>query len=171
MWQVCFLGGNMDLTFKTESGVFNYRVCAVITHNNNLLAMKNNNTPYYFLPGGRVAMHEDADTAIKRELKEELGIDADIVRPLWFAQTFFIEDEIKEKFHELCIYYLVDVSATDLVNHKRFEGLETKNNEVFEWLNIDTIKEQYLYPLFIKERITDLPSSFEMLTDYEYSVS
>ena len=155
----------MDLTFKTENGIFNYRVCAIITHGNKLLAMKNNNTPYYFLPGGRVALHETADNAIKRELREELGINAKIVRPLWFAQTFFVEDECKEKFHELCVYYLVDVSDTDLVNHKKFIGLETKNNEVFEWLSIASLNEQYLYPLFIKERINNLPEHFEMLAE------
>ncbi len=158
----------MDLTFKTENGIFNYRVCAIITHGNKLLAMKNNNTPYYFLPGGRVALHETADNAIKRELREELGINAKIVRPLWFAQTFFVEDECKEKFHELCVYYLVDVSDTDLVNHEKFIGLETKNNEVFEWLSIASLNEQYLYPLFIKERINNLPEHFEMLAEYEY---
>ena len=161
----------MDLTFRTETGVFNYRVCAVIIHNNRLLAMKNKNTPYYFLPGGRVALHEAADNALLRELKEELGIDAKIVRPLWFAQTFFIEDEIKEKFHEICLYYLVDISNTALINHQRFEGLVTCNHEVFEWLNIDTLNEQYLYPLFIKQRINDLPDKIEMLTEYEYPVS
>ena len=158
----------MDLTFKTENGIFNYRVCAIITHGNKLLAMKNNNTPYYFLPGGRVALHETPDNAIKRELREELGINAKIVRPLWFAQTFFVEDECKEKFHELCVYYLVDVSDTDLVNHEKFIGLETKNNEVFEWLSIASLNEQYLYPLFIKERINNLPEHFEMLAEYEY---
>ncbi len=158
----------MDLTFKTENGIFNYRVCAIITHGNKLLAMKNNNTPYYFLPGGRVALNETADNAIKRELREELGISAKIVRPLWLAQTFFVEDECKEKFHELCVYYLVDVSDTDLVNHEKFIGLETKNNEVFEWLSIASLNEQYLYPLFIKERINNLPEHFEMLAEYEY---
>ncbi|MBE6740762.1 MAG: NUDIX domain-containing protein [Ruminococcaceae bacterium] len=158
----------MNITFKTESGVFNYRVCAIIKHNNKLLAMKNNNTPYYFLPGGRVKLHEDADAAINRELKEELGIYAKNIKPLWFVQNFFIEDEIKEKFHEICLYYLVDVSDTDLISHNRIIGLETKNNEIFEWLEINTLKEQYLYPLFIKERINDLPEQFEMLTEYEY---
>ena len=158
----------MDLTFKTENGIFNYRVCAIIKHNNKLLAMKNNNTPYYYLPGGRVGLHEAADSAMLRELKEELGIEAKIVRPLWFAQTFFIEDEIKEKFHELCVYYLVDVSDTELVNNSRFAGLETKNNEIFEWLDVNTLKEKHLYPLFIKERINSLPAQFEMLTEYEY---
>ncbi|MBQ9227694.1 MAG: NUDIX domain-containing protein [Eubacterium sp.] len=158
----------MDITFRTDAGVFNYRVCAIIKHNNKLLAMKNNKSSYYFLPGGRVNMHEDTDTAIKRELKEELGIDAKVVRPLWLVQGFFIEDEIKEKFHELCIYYLVDVSDTDLVNRERFAGLETKNNEIFEWLDVDTLNEQYLYPLFIKKRINDLPQQLEMLTEREY---
>ena len=158
----------MDLTFRTENGIFNYRVCAIILHSGRLLAMKNNNTPNYFLPGGRVKLHESADAAIKRELKEELGIDANIVRPLWFVQLFFIDDGCGEKFHELCVYYLVDVSDTDLIKHDKFAGLETKNNEVFEWLDTDTIKEQYLYPLFIKEKINNLPESFEMLTEYEY---
>jgi 8-oxo-dGTP pyrophosphatase MutT (NUDIX family) len=130
--------------------------------------MKNDYSPYYFLPGGRVDMHEDADTAIKRELKEELNINANIIRPLWFVQSFFNEDKSKEKFHELCIYYLVDVSDTELINYQRFEGLVTKNHEVFEWLDIDKIKEQYLYPLFIKEKINDLPEQFEMLMEYEY---
>ena len=158
----------MDLTFKTDNGVFNYRVCAVIKHNNKLLAMKNNFSPYFYLPGGRVNMHEGAEEAIKRELKEELGIDARIVRPLWLVQGFFVEDTCEEKFHELCIYFLVDVSDTDLINHECFEGLVTEHHEVFEWLDTATIKEQYLYPLFIKERINDLPKQFEILEEWEY---
>ena len=38
----------MDLTFKTEEGIFNYRVCAIILHNGALLTTKHNNSPYYF---------------------------------------------------------------------------------------------------------------------------
>ena len=66
----------MDLTFETENGIFNYRVCAVIKYENKLLAMKNNMSPYYFLPGGRVHLHESAENAIIRELEEEIGIKA-----------------------------------------------------------------------------------------------
>ncbi len=65
-------------------------------------------------------------------------------------------------------FSFVDVSGTELINHNEFIGLETKNNEVFEWLEIKTVKEQYLYPLFIKERINTLPERFEMLTEWEY---
>lgn len=84
----------MDLTFRAEDGVFNYRVCAVIKYDNKLLAMKNERTPYYYLPGGRVMLHESAEAAIVRELKEELDIDANVVRLLWFAQSFSLRTQL-----------------------------------------------------------------------------
>ncbi|MBQ9276273.1 MAG: NUDIX domain-containing protein [Clostridia bacterium] len=158
----------MDLTFKTDEGVFNYRVGAIILHDKKILALKNDLTPYYFLPGGRVKLHETAENAIRRELKEELGIDANVLRPLWLAETYFVEDVTKEKFHEICVYFLVDVSNTRLVDAQKFRGLETKHNEVFEWLNTATLKEEYFYPLFIKTSIDNLPDKLEIHTEYEY---
>lgn len=158
----------MDLTFKTDDGVFNYRVCAVIKHNRRLLAMKNSRSPYYYLPGGRVTLHEGAEAAIIRELKEELGIDAKIIRPLWLVQGFFTEDTSSEKIHELCIYYLVDISDTDLITKERFAGLVTENHEFFEWLDTTTLKDKYLYPLFIKDAINDLPEHFELREEWKY---
>lgn len=159
----------MDLTFKTEQGIFNYRVCAIIVNGNKLLAMKNNLTPFYYLPGGRVKFNEAAQDAMLREIKEELCIDAQIVRPLWFNQGFFIDDGTKDKFHELCIYYLIDIANTNLMNTDDiFVTRKSKYNEVFYWLDIDDIKEQYLYPLFIKDKITSLPEQFEILTEREY---
>ncbi len=159
----------MDLTFRTENGIFNYRVCAIIMNNGKILAMKNDNSPYYFLPGGRVELHESAENAIAREIMEELCVDAEIARPLWLCQDFFEEDTTGEKFHEICIYYLVDISKTKLINTPDvFTARKSKHNEVFYWLNTATLGEQYIYPLFIKERINSLPEHFEILTDREY---
>ncbi len=157
----------MDLTFKTDEGVFNYRVCGIMLHENKLLAMKNDYSPYYYLPGGRVNLHESAEDAVRRELREELGIEANIIRPLWLVQGFFMEDTSPERYHELCLYFLIDVSSTALIRQERFYGLETKSHEVFEWLPTDTLQEQYLYPLFIKERIHCLPQHLELLTAAE----
>ncbi len=54
----------MDLTFRTEEGQFNYSVCAVIVHKYKLLVLKNERSSYYYLPGGRVKLHETAEEAI-----------------------------------------------------------------------------------------------------------
>ena len=158
----------MDITFKTPEGIFNYRVCAVILHENRLLAMKNDRTPYYFLPGGRVALHENAENAIVREMKEELGIDVTVLRPLWFNQGFFTEDVTQQKFHELCLYYLVDVSKTDLISKgDTFDIAEPDKINHFYWLPLDTLQEQYLYPIFIKENIRNLPQALTIMTEYQ----
>lgn len=158
----------MDLTFKTEAGIFNYRVCAVILHDNALLATKNDNTSYYYLPGGRVKMHETAQAAMERELYEELGVHGTILRSLWLNQSFFTEDVTREQFHELCLYYLVDVSQTELLSMgKSFSRCEGKKHYLYEWIPLNKLNDTYLYPLFIKEKIHNLPENLTLLTEYD----
>lgn len=158
----------MDITFKTEEGRFNYRVCAIIIHNNTILAMHDERSPYYYLPGGRVCMQETAEDAIRRELKEELQIEAEIIRPLWLNQSFFTEDVNHERYHELCIYYLVDVSNTDLLSRGNpFVVKEKRQALIFEWLEFGRLKQEYFYPNFLKEKIFELPDQMMILTENE----
>ena len=56
----------MDISFKTEEGRFNYRVCGIIIHNNKILAMHDERSTYYYLPGGRVQINETAEDAMIR---------------------------------------------------------------------------------------------------------
>lgn len=159
----------MDITFRTEEGRFNYRVTAVIMNRNRLLVMKDERSPYYYLPGGRVKMGETAQEAVLRELREELGIMAEIVRPLWFNQSFFVEDVDKERYHEICIYYLVDINATGLLSRgESFRCIESENGEqlTFFWMPFEKVRGEYLYPEFIKEHILHIPETLECTVEY-----
>ena len=158
----------MDITFSTSEGRFNYRVCAVMVHGDRLLVMKDERSPYYYLPGGRVMLHERAEQAVLREVSEELGICPRIDRALWLAQSFFTEDVSGESFHELCLYYLLDIADTDLLARGEcFDGVEKKHRHRFEWMSFDKAEKQYLYPLFIKKHIRKLPLTLEIITEYE----
>ena len=158
----------MDVTFKTPEGRFNYRVCAILLHGGKLLAMHDEVSPYYYLPGGRVLLHETAEEAIVRELREELGIEAAIVRPLWLCQSFFTEEVKQEKFHELCLYFLMDASQTGLFDRGERFTLQEGNKHTlrFEWLPLERLKDEYLYPHFIKESIFHLPDHLTLIQDY-----
>ncbi len=158
----------MDLTFQTPGGRFNYRVCGVIIHDGKLLAMHDENSPYYYLPGGRVKYGETAEEAVLREMKEELDVDCKIDRPLWLNQAFFVEDVTKERFFELCLYFLMDISETDILSRgEAFAGSEAGHAHVFSWLPFERLKEEYLYPLFVKEAIFDLPEHLVLRTERE----
>ncbi len=158
----------MDISFKTDEGKFNYRVCGIIISGEKILAMHDERSPYYYLPGGRVTMGETAENALIREIQEELNITPKIVRPLWLSQAFFTEEVDHLKYHELCLYYLLDVSDTQLLSRgKTFALPEGKHTHRFEWLEFGQIKNEYFYPLFLKEKIFDLPKSLTLLTTYE----
>ena len=54
----------MDISFTSGKDKFNYRVCAMIISGEKILAMHDDRSPYYYLPGGRVAIGEAAEKAV-----------------------------------------------------------------------------------------------------------
>ncbi len=158
----------MDITFKHENSKFNYRVCAMMIHNGKVLAMKDKRSPYFYLPGGRVTIGETAEQAVVREVQEELGITPEIIRPLWLNQAFFKEDVDHLNYHELCIYFLMDISKTDLISRgETFASNEGHRTHIFQWLEFDKLKDEYFYPSFLKKEIFNLPSEFTLRTEIE----
>lgn len=158
----------MDLSFKINNKKFNYRVCAVIISNERILAMRDERLPYFYLPGGRVKMGETAEQAVIREVREELNISSEIIRPLWLNQAFFNEDVEKLDFHEICIYFLMDVSKSEILSKgDKFTITEGRDIHTFEWLEFTRLKKEYFYPIFLKENIFNLPESFTIRTEFE----
>lgn len=158
----------MDISFKVENGKFNYRVCAMMINNGKILAMRDDRSPFYYLPGGRVGMGETAEEAVIREVGEELGVTPKIIRPLWLNQAFFTEDVDKLRYHELCIYFLMDISDTDLLSRgEQFSSMEGNRIHHFEWLALDRLKDEYFYPIFLKKEIHNLPEVFTLRTEIE----
>jgi 8-oxo-dGTP pyrophosphatase MutT (NUDIX family) len=113
-------------------------------------------------------MREAAEDAVIREVQEELGVTAKILRPLWLNQAFFTEDVDGLNYHELCIYYLMDISETDLLSRgDSFTTKEGNRIHTFEWLEFDRLKDEYFYPLFLKKDIFNLPKEFTIRTEIE----
>ena len=158
----------MNVSFTTKDGKFNYRVCAMMISDGKILAMRDERSPYYYLPGGRVAMGETAETAVVREIQEELGITPEIVRPLWLNQAFFKEDVDGLNYHELCVYFLMDITKTDLLSKgDTFTSKEGNRTHSFEWLDFERLKDEYFYPLFLKKDIFNLPDEFSIRSEFE----
>lgn len=158
----------MNISFKINDEKFNYRVCAIMIDNDKILAMHDERSPYYYLPGGRVMIGETAEQAVIREIEEELGITPKISRPLWLNQAFFKEDVDGLNYHELCIYFLMNITDTDLLSKgNKFTLQERDHTHNFEWIEFSQLENEYFYPLFLKKEIYNLPLHFTIRTEQE----
>lgn len=159
---------NTDISFNVNGEKFNYRACAIIINDGRILTARDESAPYRVLPGGRVKLGESAENAVVREMREELSVTAKIIRPLWLNQMFFTEEVNNIRYHELDIYFLMDISDTDLLSKgERFTIKEGDCVNAFEWLKFEQLKDEYFYPIFLKEAIFDLPQNFTIRTEYE----
>lgn len=157
----------MDVSFKTSEGRFNLRVSALIFHNDCLLVMKDEYLPYFYIPGGRIKLNEKAEDAVIRELKEELNVNSTIERLVYVGESFFNEDKRKEDYHEICFYYLMNINKDEYIfNKDQFSYFENGTKKLnFTWIPINKLKDNYLYPLFIKKELSDLPNQIKFITE------
>ncbi len=150
----------MDCTFTTDLGKFNYRVAAVILHDGKLLCQQGAADSNYFLPGGRVMFGESAENAILREISEELGAEANILRQLWLHENFFTEETTLERFHEICLYYLLEVPG---LPEGRFGG----DGGYFEWIPLERLPHTHICPEFLRAETGNLPNELTALCTLE----
>ena len=140
-----------DLTFHREDGVFNFRVGAIIIHDNKILMVKNDKDPYFYSVGGRCKMGETIDEAIVRECKEETGVDFEIDRPGFIHENFF--QVRNEKYHEVSFfYYMKAVENYDFVCGSKNEF---DDNEQLVWVDLDNCENVKLFPEFFKTDLSD----------------
>lgn len=156
----------LDCKFQTPEGLFNYRVAGVFVHQGRLLAMKDNDLDHYFyLPGGRVRLHETLEDALRREVGEELYVAAKPVRPLWLMESFF--EHAGGGIHELAVYFLAELEWDKLPSLTgSFDLTDTDGfSHRFTWLESEEVRTANIYPLVLKTCFPDLPEGLTLVTD------
>lgn len=159
----------MDITFSVDGLCFNDRAAAILVCEGRLLVLRDDSCAYAYLPGGRVQAGETAEAAVLRELREELGIEARIERPLWVNQAFLPSRPVESGITSCVFNYLIDFSKTDLLARSdSFEYLEGGNRRMrYEWLTFDALESANFQPRFLKTAVRHLPDSVQMLTNYD----
>lgn len=124
-------------------------VRAIILRQEKILLCRAKEKAYYFLPGGHVEFGESVTVALRRELKEELGIVSKKISYITSFENMFRERGILH--HEINMIYLVK-SAT--------RHIESKEDHIeFMWVELKNLDKTRLLPRELMKILTNDMSS------------
>ena len=149
----------LDAVFKTEEGIFNYRVVGIWIENEHVLLHRDKDDTSWSLPGGRAKLSEDSRAAIKRELQEELNVAIKVHQLCWMVENFFYYKG--NDFHEIGLYYRISSSDNSIVDKQgAFYGAEGERL-IYQWMPITELNDVELQPAFLREGVKHLPEHTE----------
>lgn len=137
-----------DIRYKENNYQFHYRTSAIIYNKDKtkILLFKSSNRDFYMLPGGKVNELESSEDALKREVKEETGLEISIIDFKCFSECVVTDKETTYQQVE-AIY---EASYNDEINNDEFNGLEG-NWILFKWFNINDLDNVLIEPKKIKD--------------------
>lgn len=149
------------ITFDRDQKRFTYRVVGVAIEDGRVLLHRAEGDDFWALPGGRAELLEPAAATLRRELREELEIVVEVVRPLWLVENFFWHQDMQH--HEMGLYFLmrVPVDWPYRTTGEPFFGDENGTRLLFQWFPRDELAAMRVYPSFLADGIRNLPLTLQ----------
>jgi hypothetical protein len=73
---------------------------------------------------------------------------------LWINEQFFVEEVSQEKFHELCLYFRVELPPeSSLFAQSEFKICENGKWHNFKWVAPDELEKSNVYPKFLAKEL------------------
>lgn len=118
---------------------------AVIRNRGKILVCWHKLKKYYFFPGGHVDFGEAAESALMRELKEELDIRVKKVSFIGIVENIYKDKDDKEKHHEINLVFEVFAEKT--------KDKSKEDHIDFVFLDSKEFQKEKILPLSLRKSI------------------
>jgi ADP-ribose pyrophosphatase YjhB (NUDIX family) len=156
------------ISLETSAGSFNVRTVGVAIHDEQVLLHGAAHDTWWALPGGRVEMHESSADALVREMREEMGVEVELLRLLWVLERFFVSSQ---RHHSIQFYYLMQVpEALSPESAPTFTSPQSNDTPlVFHWYPLAELESLPLplYPAMLCTMRQQLPETVVHLVTRE----
>lgn len=130
---------------------FRYRAAAIIVEDGYVLFAGNEKADYLYSIGGAVHAGETAESAVKREVFEETGVEYEVDRLAVIHENFFYDSfGLNEKLdcHEVAFYYIMKPRGN---RELKSESYTMGVRESMHWIPLEKLGEYKAFPSFISE--------------------
>lgn len=136
-----------DINFSEENNRFNFRVAAYITYKDQMLIQKDDVVDFFNLPGGRVKINENTNSAIRRELKEELELKDISPKLMYVAENSFTWQG--KHVQELLFVYHLELTEEEYKLLPNGKKIANTDSEKIYWVSKTEVKKKKCLPTLI----------------------
>lgn len=108
------------ITFDVGGVRFVYRTVGVAIDGGRVLLHQAEGDDFWSMPGGRVEPLEPSPDALRREMREEIGVAVRVERLLWVVENFYRHEALA--YHELALFYLMSFPLGRRATHNLSSG-------------------------------------------------
>lgn len=145
---------------------FQVRAAAVVVHEGHVLLHRMAGDQFWALPGGRVEAGEDAQSAVLREMQEELQVTARCDGLLYLVENFF--EHAGQPNHELGMYFRVHLPPqSPLFDQQRSHAGEEGDKQLeFRWFALPQLAHTALHPAFLRTALAAPTLQFQHIVQH-----
>lgn len=156
-----------DIGFDEDGRWFRLRACAVLLREGKVLMARNGFDPYAYSVGGGVHHGESLEDAVRRELREETGLDLEIDRLLFVHDQVFTtadSDRLAGRLcHEIAFYFLMHDDGSPV---RSGSTTQHGDSEWCQWIPVAEYgRDITMYPRFLARGLLDLPTAPRMIVE------
>jgi ADP-ribose pyrophosphatase YjhB (NUDIX family) len=127
------------VNIPVDKFIFRPSVYGLIVDGAKIVTLTNIGNGKIWFPGGGVEIGEKIENALKREIKEESGLDVEIGKMVLFKENFFYYQPLDEAYHAFLFFFICNAKNKELIIDSKVNDLESKKPR---WTKINSIKKK-----------------------------